>query len=249
MFTLFTQQDLEAVGARLTTMPGRYEAVHMAGEAGTLTLVTDSYVSNELQVAITKRVLDVAKLANSIDLVAQDQNLSTQGKANSRRSLETKRAELAQRLSHDAEAVDGVAVLARLAEAALYEPAALVLGDVAGALADGEIRSWFASRDVAQLGDALKQMTHRQLEALKRSPVPLGEPLGHLIDSAFEHYLESERAKEFASVQRDKSNASWGVAAMGQLRQAVERLAFYDVGDQLPSIPVTRPAPEARRAA
>lgn len=228
MFKLFTHQDLEAVGARLTTTPGRFEAVHMGGEAGIITLITDSYVSNELQAAITKRVLDVAKLANSINQVTQDRNLSTQGKANSRRSWETKRAELAQRLETDAEAIDGVATLAKMAEAALYEPAALVLGDVAGALVDGEIRSWFASRDVAKLGDALKQMTQRQLEALKRSPVPLGEPLGQLVDSAWEESIEAEHAKEFASVQRDKSNASWGVAAMGQLRQAVERLKFND---------------------
>ena len=33
MFTLFTQQDLEAVGARLTSSPGRYQAVHMPGTA------------------------------------------------------------------------------------------------------------------------------------------------------------------------------------------------------------------------
>lgn len=243
MFKLFTHQDLEAVGARLTTMPGRFEAVHMEGEGGVITLITDSYVSDELQAAIVKRVLDVTKLANSISQVTQDRNLSTQGKANSRRSLETKRAELAQRLENDAEAIDGVAALAKMAEAALYEPAALVLGDVAGALADAEIRSWFASRDVAKLGDALKQMTHRQIQALKRSPVPLGEPLGQLVDSAWEQYLEAERAKEFASVQRDKSNASWGVAAMGQLRQAVERLAYSDRDA------VIRPAPENARAA
>lgn len=196
-----TRQALEELGARLTTMPGRYETVHMTAEAGTLTFITENAATAEMQAAIVRRTIEVAKLAHQVAKVSSDQNLSDEGKRNLRRTLDGDRRKLADRLEGDAVQIDGVATLAKVAEAQLYEPPILEGTDAAGALVDAEIRAYFAARSPEQLGDALAAMTQRQLEALKRAPVPLGEPLGQMIDAAWERHLQTDKAREFETVQ------------------------------------------------
>jgi hypothetical protein len=223
-----TRQALEELGARLTTMPGRYEAVHMPGEAGALTFITEAEASPEMKVAVVKRTLEVAALASKIAKVTTDQNLSDEGKRNLRRTLDADRRKLANRIEADAVQIDGVATLAKVAEDQLYAPTPIERTDAAGALVDAEIRSYFSGRTLEQLGAALADVNQRQLEALKRAPVPLGEPLGQMIDAAWERHLQTDKAREFETVQADLDNARFGVNAIGQLKQAVARLEFHD---------------------
>lgn len=233
LFDKETQHAIEELGARLTTMPGRYEAIHLSGEAGTVTFITEAEAGPEMQAAIVRRTVEVAKLASQIAKVSRDQNLSSEGKRNLRRTLDGDRRELAAKLEGAAKSIEGVAALAKLAEKQLYEAPAIERGDFETAMTDREIRGYFAALEPEQLGDALAAMTHRQLEALTRAPVPLVEPLGQMAEAAWEQYLETERAKEFQIVQGDLDNARFGVAAIGQLRQAVERLKFHDAAVEL----------------
>lgn len=223
-----TRHALEELDARVTAMPGRYEAVHMPGEAGTLTFITEAEASPEMQAAIVRRALEVAQLAHKIAKVSSDQNLSDEGKRNLRRTLDGDRRKLADRLEGDAVQVSGVMTLAHVAQEQLRAPPILERTDAAGALVDAEIRAYFAARSPEQLGDALAAMTQRQLEALKRAPVPLGEPLGQMVDAAWERHLQTDKAREFETVQADLANARFGVNAVGQLRLAVERLTFSE---------------------
>lgn len=223
-----TRTALEEMGATLTAMPDRYEAIHLPGEAGTVTFIVESEASPEMQSAIVKRTVEVASLAHKIAKVSSDQNLSDEGKRNLRRTLDGDRRKLAARLEGDAVQVEGVATLAKVAEDQLYAPPAIERGDFEGALHDREIRGYFETRSPEELGNALAAMSHRQLQALRRSPIPLAEPLGQMIEAAWEQHLQTDKAAEFETVQADLSNARFGVNAIGQLRQAVERLTFSD---------------------
>lgn len=223
-----TRKALEEMGARLTTMPGRYEAVHMAGEAGTVTFITEANASQEMQAAIVKRTVEVAKLAHQIAKVSSDANLSTEGKRNLRRSLDADRRKLAQRLEADAVQIEGISVLAKIGEQQLYEAPAIERGDFESVMHDREVRGYFETRSPEELGNALAAMTPRQLEALRRAPIPLTQPLNHLAEAAWEAHLQTDKAAEFQIVQNDLDNARFGVNAIGQLRQAVERLTFHD---------------------
>lgn len=248
LFDNETRTALEELGARLTGNPGRYEALHLEGEGGALTFTTEAPASREMQAAIVRRALEVAKLSHQIATVSSDQNLSDEGKRNLRRTLDADRIKIAAKLESDSTQIEGVAMLAKMGEEQLYGAPAIAGGDFETPMADREIRTYFETRSPEQLGASLKQMTHRQLEALRRSPVPLAEPLGQLSDAAWENYLETERAKEFQIVQADLDNARFGTASVNQLRQAVERLAYSDRDAVLPARQVIRPAAESRAA-
>lgn len=243
LFDNETRTALEELGARLSGMPDRFEAMHLEGEGGVVTFITEAQASREMQAAIVRRALEVAKLSHQIAKVSGDQNLSDEGKRNLRRALDGDRIKLSVKLEGDSKQVEGVSALARLGEQQLYEVPAIERGDIAGAMADAEIRTYFGAQPIEKLGDALKRLTHRQLSALRRSPVPLAEPLGQLSDAAWENYLETEHAKELQIVQADLDAARFGVASIEALKQAVERLA-YSARDA-----VIRPAPEEARAA
>jgi hypothetical protein len=223
-----TQQDLENLGARLTSMANRYEALHLPGEAGTVTFVTEDEASDAMKAAIVKRTVEVAKLAHQIGKVTTDANLSAEGQRAMRRTLDADRRKLADRLEGDAAQVGDVATLATLGEAQLYEAPAIERGDVAAALVDGEIRAYFAARSPEQLGSAIGSMSPRQIEAMVRSPVPMAEPLARMIDAKWEAHLMATKAREFESVQADLSNGRFGVNSLAQLQQAVARLEFHD---------------------
>ena len=243
LFDNESKTALEELGARLAGTLNRYDALHLPGEAGVVTFITEAPASREMQAAIVRRALEVAKLAGQVAKVSNDQNLSDEGKRNLRRTLDADRIKIAAKLESDSTQIEGVSVLAKMGEEQLYAAPAIERGDFETAMTDREIRSWFSSQSIEQLGAALKQMTHRQLEALQRSPIPLGEPLGQLIEAAWEQHLETNRAKELQIVQADLDNARFGVASIEALKQAVGRLAYSDRDA------VIRPAPEEARAA
>jgi hypothetical protein len=89
------------------------------------------------------------------------------------------------------------------------------------------------------VGAAIEQMTHRQLEGLKRSAVPLPEPLLTMIESRWEEHLQRDKARAFQTVQDDLAAARFIGGSIVQLQQAVARLTFREPGD------VIRPAQEA----
>jgi hypothetical protein len=239
LFDKETQAALEALDCRITTMPDRYETVFMPGEVGTMTFITEAEAPAEMRAAVTKRALEVVRLSSRIYKVTTDQNLSDEGKRAMRRTLDTDRAKIAARLDSDAEQAEGVAVLAKIAELQLYEAPAVELGDFATAMDDRDVRAYFESRSPSQVGAALADMTHRQLEGLKRSAVPLPEPLQQMIDAAWEEHLQRDKSREFQTVQDDLAAARFIVGSVAQLQQAVARLTFREPGD------VIRPAQEA----
>jgi hypothetical protein len=234
---LFTHQAVESVGAKLTE-DDRHQAVRMAGPAGTIALSTDGYVETKMQEAIVRRVLEVARLAAVIQKITSDGDLTPQGKTNQLRSTETDRVKLAARLAADAQQIDDVALVARLAEEQLYEPPAIERGDVDAALADREVRTYWASMTPSETTVAIEngELTTRHLEALRRSPILLRVALAQIVDGRWEQYLMAKNAKRFQSVQDDRASASWGVAAINQLQTAVERLSYYDADQVVRSV-------------
>jgi hypothetical protein len=240
---LFTHQAVEAAGAKLTE-DTRHQAVRMAGLAGTIALATDGYVETKMQEAITKRTLETARLAAVVEKITSDGNLTAQGKTHQLRSIEADRVKLAARLEADARQIDDVSLLARLAEEQLYEPPVIERGDVDAALADREIRQHWAAMTPSETSVAIEdgQLTMRHLEALRRSPILLRVGLAQIVDARWETYLMASNPKRFQSVQDDRASASWGVAAIGQLRTAVERLTYHDADKAMQIRPVAEAA-------
>ncbi len=239
---MFKPQDLEQFNATLAGTPGRYQTVLLPGVAGRLNFALDTYFTPKIEAGVVRRTLSFAAHANAIDRLTSSGDLSPSGILNARRSLQSRTAELAAQLEGDAATVANVDFLARLSEEHLYEAPPIENGDFASVMADSDIRRHWDSMDMPRLDTALRsgELTQRHVEAMVRSPVALREPMLSVVAERWEAFLREHRAKQWASVQDDRSSATWGVAAVGQLRAAVDRLQFSEVGDALSPITVGR---------
>lgn len=224
---IFTQQQIGSLGATLAEVPDRYQSIQVADAGIRITLPMDQAVSEKTQEAIAKRVIDVVRQAVAIGRVSVDHNLSASGKSNMLRALEAETAKLAARLDADAKVIDDADFLAKLAEEELFRPDAIEPGDLNTALDDASVRTFWAAQDAQGLEKhiAAGVLTSRHLEALKRSLIPLGEPMQTIVESQWESHLMTNQAKRFEKVMDGRSDATWGVAAVSQLRGAVARLA------------------------
>ncbi|MBI1284998.1 MAG: hypothetical protein GC183_11745 [Thiobacillus sp.] len=242
---LFDRSQVEGLGGRLVQDLRHAALAFPAGD--TFVVTFDPPPNEKLAGILAAQAMSVLRVSNSIAMANADTELSTSGKLNRRRSLEPGRAKVAAAIEKVAQQIEELVVLARLREAQLYDPEPIASGDFVTALDDQSIRGHWASMGPNALDAAMKagELTHRHLVALMRSPVRLREPLQQIVSERWETSLETEQGKEFLAVQNDRDSASWALAAINQLRQIIERLAFHDPDAAMR----IRPAPEEARAA